>query len=209
MFLFKAYSSHRDTNSFSFRCEKLNATREKECPDFPPKGGQALGIPATVTEAKVGRGTRLPSRFYGNRRRGRPSAGPRRQAAAESTAQGRPGPQGQAGPATVWGPGHPDFTVKEPRLWKARAPGAAAAQRGRRDCPGAAWGRGKWRLPGGGALPSRPTGVLGGFLRAVVAVAEGVAVAAGVVTTRTAALPAPLIWVLGNNFPPRARRPRK
>lgn len=56
MFLFKAYSSRRDTNSFSFRCEKLNATREKECPDFPLKGGQALGIPATVTEAKVGRG---------------------------------------------------------------------------------------------------------------------------------------------------------
>lgn len=54
MFLSKAYSSRRDTNSFSFLCEKLNATREKECPDFPLKGGQALGIPATVTEAKVG-----------------------------------------------------------------------------------------------------------------------------------------------------------
>lgn len=54
VFLFKAYSSRRDTNSFSFRCEKLNTTREKECPDFPLKGGQALGIPATVTEAKVG-----------------------------------------------------------------------------------------------------------------------------------------------------------
>lgn len=39
---------------FPFDVKKLNATREKECPDFPLKGGQALGIPATVTEAKAG-----------------------------------------------------------------------------------------------------------------------------------------------------------
>lgn len=51
-------------------------------------------------------------------------------------------------------------------------------------------------------LPGRQK-LLGCFLLAALPVA---AVGA---TTTTAALTAPIIWVLGNNFPPRARRPRK
>lgn len=125
----------------------------KNVPIFLSKEGRPLeslplSLKLRLEVAQTWEGTRLPSRFNGNRRRGRPSAGPRQQAAAESTAQRRPGTQGQAGPATVWGPGHPDFTVKELRLWKARVPGAAAAQRGRRDCQRRGLGtRGKWRLP--------------------------------------------------------------
>ena len=157
MFLFKGYSSSRDTNErfvcfyskatvaaeiqthFPFDVKNSMLLERKNVPIFLSKEGRPweslpLSLRLRLEVAKTWEGTRLPSRFYGNRRRGRPSAGPRRQPAAESTAQGRPGPQGQAERATVWSPRHPDFTVKEPRLWKARAPGAAAAQRGLRDC---------------------------------------------------------------------------
>lgn len=51
-------------------------------------------------------------------------------------------------------------------------------------------------------LPGRQK-LLGCFVRAALPVVAGGA------TTTTVALTAAIIWVLGNNFPPRARRPRK
>lgn len=141
------------------RAAEINTTvlGREPVPTFLPTEGRPRASPPPPPQLGAGSGPgaggrgRQPGRFYGNRGRGRPSAGPDGSGGRPSARRGPgPGPHGRAGrggPRS--GPRPPArATVQEARLWGARAPGAAAARRGRRERHRRGRGRGEWRLPG-------------------------------------------------------------
>lgn len=141
---------------------------------------------------------RHPRRFYGNGRRERPSPGIRQ----------RPEPGG-AGQAEVGGLGYRSGRQPRVHLEGTKAVQNTSAKRLRGPARRAGISEARPENAVNGVfpadalyLPGRQK-LLGCFLRAVPPVVAGGA------TTPTVALPAAIIWVLGNNFPPRARRPRK